>query len=514
MKQINTCWAAACLSMIYTLGILALSLWRNDGNFVYALDDPYIHLDLARQIATTGLYGVNPGEYAAPSSSIIWPFLLAPFAFLPGFVQIPFIIGLLVTGSSAAVITRMLPERLSPQTRIALAFTATLAFNLPGLALMGMENGLNVLLGLLAAQACLKTLNGEQPPSAIWPVFILLPLVRYESILISAASLFILFRLGWRKHVLLTGLLLCVPIIGFTVFLYLHNLGPVPSSTIVKKLRLGDEAGGFWKFWFISMIIGLRNPSGIAFVVISLALAAMTALRARQWRSTEFSVLLAITGALLGHILLGRLSTWETPRYDQHLAAFVLPLAAWLFSGQISRLLTSIIIILFAIPGFYTSLWGIQLSSSAAYQQQYQMGRLVRDFWHEPVAVNDIGMVGLGTDAYVLDLVGLANKEALDSWRMAIPDWHNGLVQRKRTPLIMVYRTWVPEDVRRHWLPVGELFRATPSTMGDSSVLLLTPYPERADEIHTILREWAKGLPAGANYVEYNEQHPAPLDKD
>src|SRR5476649_158349 len=59
-------------------GLLALQVWLTTG-FVYSLDDPYIHLALARQIMH-GHYGINPGEFAAPSSSILWPFFLVPFA--------------------------------------------------------------------------------------------------------------------------------------------------------------------------------------------------------------------------------------------------------------------------------------------------------------------------------------------------------------------------------------------------------------------------------------------------
>ena len=60
---------------------------------VYSLDDPYIHLALARQILH-GHYGINPGEFAAPSSSILWPFLLAPFAFTRLVEFLPLVINL------------------------------------------------------------------------------------------------------------------------------------------------------------------------------------------------------------------------------------------------------------------------------------------------------------------------------------------------------------------------------------------------------------------------------------
>ena len=40
-------------------------------------DAPYTHLALAEQIRH-GTYGLNPGEPSAPSSTILFPFLLVP----------------------------------------------------------------------------------------------------------------------------------------------------------------------------------------------------------------------------------------------------------------------------------------------------------------------------------------------------------------------------------------------------------------------------------------------------
>ena len=57
-------------------------LSRNGGRLTYTLDDPYIHLALSEGIAE-GHYGIHPAEPSAPSSSIVWPFLLAPGARLP-----------------------------------------------------------------------------------------------------------------------------------------------------------------------------------------------------------------------------------------------------------------------------------------------------------------------------------------------------------------------------------------------------------------------------------------------
>src|ERR1700761_238001 len=64
---------------------LAAILTLNHGMLVYSLDDAYIHLALAGRI-WSGTYGINAHEISAPASSILWPFLLAPFSALPAVV--------------------------------------------------------------------------------------------------------------------------------------------------------------------------------------------------------------------------------------------------------------------------------------------------------------------------------------------------------------------------------------------------------------------------------------------
>ena len=68
----------ACLILIEFVSIMML----NSGLLVYTLDDPYIHLALAENIKQ-GHYGINISEFSAPSSSPLWPFILAPFSSYP-----------------------------------------------------------------------------------------------------------------------------------------------------------------------------------------------------------------------------------------------------------------------------------------------------------------------------------------------------------------------------------------------------------------------------------------------
>ena len=45
---------------------------QTGGTFVYAQDDPYIHLALARTLAQSGVWGIRPDEFACASSSPLW----------------------------------------------------------------------------------------------------------------------------------------------------------------------------------------------------------------------------------------------------------------------------------------------------------------------------------------------------------------------------------------------------------------------------------------------------------
>jgi hypothetical protein len=70
--------AAACV------GFLAIELWQLDGGLGWPLDDSWIHLQFARNLAAGRGLAYNTGELVTGSTAPLWTALLALLAYLPG----------------------------------------------------------------------------------------------------------------------------------------------------------------------------------------------------------------------------------------------------------------------------------------------------------------------------------------------------------------------------------------------------------------------------------------------
>jgi hypothetical protein len=152
MKEFDLRGPIIALTPLLTLFVLVGLM--TDWQFFYTLDDPYIHLALAKGISSFH-YGINPAEYSAPSSSILWPFLMAPFARLQGFWLAPLVINSACLIGTLLVLQRLLVSRFKVLQFSSWALASFLAFclNIYGLVFTGMEHSLQVLLVAVIASA-------------------------------------------------------------------------------------------------------------------------------------------------------------------------------------------------------------------------------------------------------------------------------------------------------------------------------------------------------------------------
>jgi hypothetical protein len=127
--------------------LLAGLLWRTGGTFVYVIDDPAIHLAVARRLAFDGTWGIVPGEFQSASSSPLWVPLLAPTQWLASgtageLVPLAFavIAGLAVVLLLQPDLAVLRPGVRRPLDALAAGILPVLLLALPALAFTGMEH--------------------------------------------------------------------------------------------------------------------------------------------------------------------------------------------------------------------------------------------------------------------------------------------------------------------------------------------------------------------------------------
>ncbi|MCB1046093.1 MAG: hypothetical protein KDC10_02735 [Calditrichaeota bacterium] len=493
------------------LGGLAASQWRLE----YTLDDAWIHLQLAEQLAH-GHMGLQPGQLSAPSSSPLWPFLLAPFAGSSFMHWIPLILNALCLLASLWLLSRLLfPERSSHgRTTLPLALAVVAASNLPGLALTGMEHSLQVLLALLLLRVL--QLRAETPtpsPRLDWTFALLCllgPLVRYEMLaLVLPAILLDPAPTRGRAGLVLRLLLACLPLGLYSLWLHSLGLGWLPGS-LAAKSDLVASSGTVARLRAL-VANGLHNvqlPQGRVLAGLGLVLAACGFNRSlsRVTRRLAFWAALAI--AL--HLLAGRTGWLNRYEIQVWLPGLVVGLGCLreLLGRDTTRIrgagpvwLVPGLLLLAGLPYLRTTLES-PTAMANIHEQQAQLARFAQQIWRGPVAVNDIGRVSWRNPWPVLDLWGLASPRALAARRASAgADWADRLAREQGVQLVMIYPDWF-DKLPESWISLGRLHLASRRVSSDrDAVEFFTLDSTAAVRARLALAEFIPGLPPGVLFT-------------
>lgn len=506
----HTFWLLLCVLCV--LGITSLSA----GNFSYILDDGYIHLAVAEEIAK-GNYGVNPREFTAPSSSIIWPFLIAPFALFSWGQFMPLIFGVVSIALTIGILLRRL-RILLPDTpgdkggaalaRILCTGAALMLSNAAWIVFTGLEHGLQILVTIATVDAILAGLSGERQRPWHYLAICAGPLVRYENLTFTgAAALFFLLQRRWSHALLSLGLPMLL-LAAYSLFLVAHGYFALPNSVIVKSgggSLLANLSG--------RLESNLMDGRGLLLVMLTIPFFGVAWVR-RPWDKAGMAgVALGLAGLL--HILVRGGDVQH--RYDPYMLAGLFFGAIGLAFAIVPRLAPATVPRLAAVLGlfaFAASFHYLRLSlripiaGNNIYEQQYQMHRFVTEFWRRPVAVNDLGWVSYRNDHYVLDLWGLASKEALVARKTRdSKEWMDTLTKEKGVGLAIIYSGWFGA-LPPAWKKVGTMnlsrIAVTPAL---GWVNFYATDPGLAPEIRDHLRQFTSTLPPDI-VMEIHEKKP------
>jgi hypothetical protein len=431
-----------------------------------------------------GNYGINLTEPSAPSSSILWPLLLAPFSFLNFFELIPLIINACCLGALALVIDRIFSD-LKFSDRLIITALILLSLNAYGLVFTGMEHSLQILLVALILLPILRKFGQAQgkylTPNYAYCALILLPLVRYEGLAISLPVLYYIYAKGERKYVIFSLCALVMLMIGFSIFLEKHDLGFLPSSVMAKSSHSG----------LIATIGNLRgNLAKYGFLVLPLSILAFN-----FWHKDKPLILVILISTVL-HFLLGKYGWFG--RYENYYLLFVILISLKLITHMKLRVIPVLLCLPFVFESLVEASLLTPLAASNIQNQQVQMAKIAK-ILAEPVAVNDLGLVALRSGQYVLDLWGLGSIEALHYRKISTnTDWMNELMLIKHVNYAFVYDNWFKQRPD-NWIKVGELkLLQTRITPAEDTVAFYAIDQLHAEKLSQVLKEFLK-QPSGSN---------------
>jgi len=508
------------------------------GVFMYPLDDPFIHMQVARNLAFHGVWGINPAEFASASSSLLYTLLLAFFSRLTSLgMVIPFVINCIAACLLLAVIHRWLfRQAVGAVWRAAILIMLVIFLPLPVLVISGMEHTLQCIfcwLFVTRMAGWLEYGQGRKLPVELVLYAVLVTAIRYEGMfLVAMGCLLLLYKRQWAAGFVLGGIAL-LPIVLFGIYSVRQGSYFLPNSVLVKSENLPFSVKGMVEYVNNILINKLTvvkpqvkaigsPPPGISLLATQrllfvFPLAYLLYMRLMREKRVFADILVMVTGCTLLHLALA--ATGWLYRYEAYLvmmALVVVPVIVYQSRGQgMYPGRKELYGRGFAVLLLFALFFPFVLRSAAAYsnirqacvniyQQQYQMGRFLKKYhMGDAVAANDIGAISYYGDIRTVDLWGLGDIEVARSRKGGYwsPAFLDSLVRRRQVKVMIVYDEWFSPELLSRWTKVATWQIQNNVILGGDTVSFYVP--DRGDGAVLLgqLKEFQSSLPEGVTVV-------------
>jgi hypothetical protein len=516
------------LVLAFWLALFAVTLAQilviTGGRMVYASDDVYIHMAIAKNLVQHGVWGVTQFGFTSCASSIIWPLVIAATYLLFGVnVWSPILINLALSIAVLAAVYRFLRGRgRGDWTCAAVLALLVVCVPLTAISFDGMEHMLQILMFVLFAERLFFVLNREPKrnwDSRLFALAIGLTLVRYEGLFLAGAAAVLL---GWKKQWALCAAVLIaasLPVAGMAAVSVAHGWYPVPNSVLIKSAPFTDIIPETPIQTLTRPFRYLSGRDYILSLVVVLLLSWLAVARGEPRRDL-FRRLAPGVFFLIVAFVHGTLIDMEW--FYRH-AAYLITLGilaiemTWPAGGISLRIPASraargaavLLAVLLAYPLYGRAMGAILHTPLAArniYEMQYQMALFLnQNYPAGPVAANDIGAVSYYNDFSLLDLYGLAS---MDVARAKIGGTYDTalidrLTRESGARVIVVYDYWFDRygGLPGTWVKAGEWHFRDCYVCGGDTVSFYAPTAAQADLLRAQLDAFVSSLPPRVHYV-------------
>ena len=494
---------------------------RRTGRVIYPLDDPYIHLAMARHFAADAVFGVSLDGFSATSSSPGWTLLLGVlFLIFGSHAFVPLMLNLLAASLLLVWISRTVFCQ-TQNSALALGFSIFFLFALPlpTMVCTGMEHPLHIGLVLLLVTAALRGMDrptvGKEDAS-LFALAAAAAMIRYETLFLVAPLAVLSVASGrWKRAaILLLGAGFPLGLIG--ILNRYEGWYFFPNSILLKS-ALNMPRGD----WVMAILIRFKNQlteTAHLWTLILLGSLRMVSLLSRpittETREWRWGFAFLFTAMLHGALAL----TGWFYRYEGYLLALgmvalvgAIPAClsacrcAWhggdragerilARGGMVALLLLALIPFWNNFISFRDVLPGVE----NVFQQQYQMGRFLRAYYNgATVAANDIGAINYLADLHCMDLVGLGSVEPIKASKQRL--FNEGFVESwarlRDAKIAVIYENWWRHVIPATWTKVGEWTVPRKATAGDATVAFFAVTAGEVERLRESLHAFQPQLP-------------------
>ncbi len=516
----------ALLALLIPVALIEYQVTRYTGGaLMYPLDDPFIHLTMAKNLALNGTWGITSGEFQSASSSLLYTIILAALIrIFTVHTWMPFVVNV-ISGIILVIIIykRLQKENIRPFGQLIILLAVIFLTPIPILVISGMEHTLQCLFFFLFINRFASWLEqtGNETGKNSLPFSLLLYgvlccTIRYEGLFLIAISCLLLLYKRKVGAATLLGFVCVFPVVVFGLYSISKGSYFLPNSLLLKSEGARLSIGGIFHFIFNDVIKKLTVTSvGIStiatkYLLIILPLSYLFFEEPLKKNARYSYVLIILIFCTFLQIIFA--STGWFYRYEAYLVMSSLVILSVLLykygSGVLSGFkrqprMTGFFMFVLLLPAVLRSSDAFLRSSRACvniYDQQFQMAKFLKTYYdNQPVAANDIGAISYYKKERPVDLFGLANIEVVRSVKNHYfsADFLDSLSKSKHVVIAVVYESWFSDSLLTRWDKVASWTIPDNVVCGDSKVTFYALDKANIPDLKKNLQEYQPGLPAG-----------------
>jgi hypothetical protein len=385
-------------------------LIQTHGTFAYPLDDAFINLALAKNLAFDHVWGITRNSFNSVSPSLLYPFILAILYLITGAsLIVPLLVNLTAAIWFLTALQRWLIRHdVSPLNQLLILLAVIYLTPLPPLVASGMEYPLELLFTFLFVSTLIDQPAPLTRKTYLYAALMLMSSYETLPILLIACIVLVIRRQWWEAVKLLFFAVL--PLYLFGLFSITHHNFFVPTPLILTWVFQNFSISNY----YLGVLIGCA---------------------------------LALTAPLL-------IKTRKIPLIKTRKNIPIKTRNAWLRYP---------VPILLALPLMIRSVTSFRHTTNDCinvYTEQYQTAKFVYDFYYQdPVASTDLGAISFWSTerTRIVDLAGLFDFEVLH--RKHIHNWTpasaDSLSERMNANVAILHHSWSDAEVEPYWYRIA-----------------------------------------------------------